>query len=351
MGFVISAIVLLVAYIALAAPAARRPLVVLFDVVPDASLGNAKIAGQLTAFLATNLRTQFHVVLMSADEKEAGRIGQTKQDASCRDLPCHMGLARELGASKALLGHVVDVGRARCAVTLTLYDVEAERPDATGFATDGCDEKALLRSCKEAVRILMQDAVDAEPVGSKPSRPEARVEERERVRESDRGTVTLDGHAPKESGMDLDGTGTHRTHQKLSVRQGLLLVRVEDSNGATLECPIMLDGVPIGLAPWKGTVLARRHEVSVSCAEHRPAVQVVDVASGDRVRVVLVVNGKGDSPPYDVPGSPTRKAWYQKWWPWAILSGAVLAGTGLAVGLTLDKNDGRVEGTGRIDWR
>lgn len=196
--------------------------------------------------------------------------------------------------------------------------------------------------------------------------------------------LNLEGYAPDSFEIELDGRGATRVHRELLARQGLMLVLIEDPKGGSLECPIMLDGNLVGLAPWKGTVQARRHDITVECIEGR-ASQVVEVPADDRVRVVLVVGdgvGQGrvaapdatprESVPKEMterqpasvavpePGPipipepdaiPAPKPWYRKWWPWAILGGAVLAGTGLALGLTLGQDDAGVKGTGRIDWR
>jgi hypothetical protein len=79
--------------------------------------------------------------------------------------------------------------------------------------------------------------------------------------------LTLEGHGDAVERSTVTNRETARVSVKLSPKLGLLSVTAATDAGSPCEGNLWLDGKNVGQTPWKGMVLAVRHDVLVMCGE------------------------------------------------------------------------------------
>jgi formylglycine-generating enzyme required for sulfatase activity len=101
--------------------------------------------------------------------------------------------------------------------------------------------------------------------------------------------LTLDGYGEAVERATVKNRETTRLSVKLTPKLGLLVVTSAYEDGTPCDGEVFVDGRSVGQTPWKGEVLATRHEVKVRC-EKGEGKQVATVPYNGRENVSLAIS-------------------------------------------------------------
>ena len=104
--------------------------------------------------------------------------------------------------------------------------------------------------------------------------------------------LTLEAHGDVVERATVKRGEKTTVNVKMPPRTGLLKVTATFADAAPCEGELSVDGQPVGTTPWKGEVLAKRHDVAVTCGG-RTATQSVTVEHNQAQVVTLEVRGNG----------------------------------------------------------
>lgn len=103
--------------------------------------------------------------------------------------------------------------------------------------------------------------------------------------------LSLDGYGEAVEKATVRNRETSRVRVTLQPKLGLLVVTSAYDDGTICEGEVFVDGRFVGRTPWKGQVVATRHEVRVRCDKGEATVQVV-VRHNQREDVAVKVQTK-----------------------------------------------------------
>jgi hypothetical protein len=86
--------------------------------------------------------------------------------------------------------------------------------------------------------------------------------------------LSLDGYGEAVERATVRNRETARVSVKLTPKLGLLVVTSAYEDGTPCDGEVFVDGRSVGQTPWKGEVLATRHEVKVQCEKGEAKTQV-----------------------------------------------------------------------------
>jgi len=115
--------------------------------------------------------------------------------------------------------------------------------------------------------------------------------------------LTKEAHGDAVERASVKRGETTTVSATLTPRLGLLKVTAAFEDATPCEGPVTIDGREVGTAPWKGEVLATRHDVGVTCGG-RVARQTVTVGHNETQAIALTVRGGTASPVAVMPHPP-----------------------------------------------
>ena len=110
--------------------------------------------------------------------------------------------------------------------------------------------------------------------------------------------LSLDGYGEAVERATIKNRETTRVSVKLTPKLGLLVVTSAYEDGTPCDGEVFVDGRSVGQTPWKGEVLATRHEVKVKCEKGEAITQVTvqhnqRAEAAPRISSRFVDNGDG----------------------------------------------------------
>lgn len=95
---------------------------------------------------------------------------------------------------------------------------------------------------------------------------------------------------------------------------------------------VFVDGVELGVTPFRRTTYSGKHLLSLRSAGFRSEQREIEVPESQRLSLEFVLTAGEDPPPLS---AEAKVPLYKKWWFWAAVGGAVAAGavvTGVVIG-------------------